>query len=1300
MAQPSGQTAGKGPLNDLEQRLPECMAGQRPVFRKRLQGLRRRQAQGRPVDRGLKALAADMDASVARRHARAASIPRPDYPDDLPVSHRRDDIARALQAHQVVVVCGETGSGKSTQLPKLCLELGLGVDGMIGHTQPRRLAARSLAQRIADELRAPLGEAVGYKVRFTDQVSERTHIKLLTDGMLLAEIQGDRDLLQYDTLIIDEAHERSLNIDFLLGYLKRLLPRRPDLKVIITSATIDPERFSRHFDDAPVIEVSGRSYPVDVRYRPLEGEDEDSRDRNMLTGILDAVDELSRAGPGDILVFLSGERDIRDAAEALRKHHPPHTEVMPLYARLSAAEQQRVFAPHTGRRIILATNVAETSVTVPGIRYVVDTGIARISRYSYRTKVQRLPIEPISRASANQRAGRCGRVAPGICIRLYSEEDYLSRPEFTDPEIARTNLASVILQMEAQRLGAVEDFPFVEPPDRRFINDGYKLLHELGAVDGQRRLTALGQRLARLPVDPAVARMLLAGDTFGALREVLVIAAALSIQDPRERPLEARQAADQAHAAWKDEHSDFVSYLKLWDAWQAARAERSRNKQRAWAREHFLSHVRLRDWMDIHRQLKELVGSMGLRFNQEAAPSAELHRALLTGMLANVATRSEEQEYTGARNLKLLIFPGSGLARRRPKWIMAAEIVETTRVFARTAAQVDPADVERLGAHLVQRHYSDPHWDPRQGRVVAFETVSLYGLVLAARRKVHFGPIDPVVAREVFLRQGLAEDRVASKGAFLAHNRALVSEIQELEAKSRRRDVLVDEESLYAFYDSRVPADVVDLKSFEGWRRKAEREIPKLLFMRRDDLMQHQAESVTSEQFPDRLAAGDLRLPLNYHFEPGHPADGVTVQVPLAALNQLRPEPFEWLVPGLLEEKVTALIRGLPKSLRKNFVPAPDFARAVLDRLKPGEGSLVDGVRRELRSMTGVDVPPEQWDTARLEPHFHMNFQVVDAQGQTLDMARDLAGLQERFGEQARADVGALKPDPGLEREGITRWDFGTLPAFVEYQQQGVSLKAYPALVDEGNSVALRLLDDPQEAEARSRAGVRRLLMIALRDQVRYLSGYLPDLDRMALQYSPLGNTRALRDGLMAAIVDRVFLAGGVPRDEQAFAKVLERGRAELVPSGERFARQAAAMLDHYHTLRQVLKKPRGLEGMESFRDMAEHLDELVFANFLLEQPPVLLERLPRYLEGLRYRMDKQAADPARDAQRTRQLRPWWERYLERRERHRRQGIDDPALLEFRIMLEEYRISVFAQPLGAAMPVSEKRLKEAWARVR
>ncbi len=1288
-------------LQLVETTIQVCLARDRPRLASRLRRLQREIASGKPRSRAVDKLAADAAASAQRRSGRLEALPRPTYPDDLPISTQRQRIADALQRHQVIVVCGETGSGKSTQLPKICLELGRGVDGMIAHTQPRRLAARTLASRVAEELRSEVGGAVGYKVRFTDRVSDRTHIKLLTDGMLLAEIQGDRSLLQYDTIIIDEAHERSLNIDFLLGYLKQLLPRRPDLKVIITSATIDPERFSRHFHDAPVIEVSGRSYPVEVRYRPLVSGESREPDRDMQTGILEAVEELAGEGRGDVLVFLPTERDIRETAEALRKRHPPHTEVLPLYARLSAAEQQKAFQSHAGRRIVLATNVAETSVTVPGIRYVVDTGQVRISRYSFRTKVQRLPIEPISRASADQRAGRCGRVAPGICIRLYSEEDYAARPAFTDPEILRTNLAAVILQMEAQRLGAVDDFPFVEGPDRRFVNDGYRLLHELGAVDADRKLTDTGRQLARLPLDPTIGRMLLAGAGQGALTEVLVIAAALSIQDPRERPLDAREAADQAHAVWKDADSDFRGFLNLWRDYREASGRLSRSKLRTWAREHYLSMARLRDWDDIHRQLREYTASMGLRTNTEPAAPAGIHKALLTGLVGAVAVRDEGDQYTGPRDLKLAIFPGSALAKSRPKWIMAGELVETSRVFARVAARTNPQDIEALAGHLLRRNVTEPHWDRKRGRVRAFETTSLYGLVLAARRPVDYARVDAADAREIFLRQGLAEDQVDSRGGFIEHNRRMIAEVQALEAKSRRRDVLVDVEARYAFFAARVPETVNDLRGFERWRRKAEAREPTLLHMQRDDLMAHDASVVTGERFPDYLRVGDLRLPLHYHFEPGDPADGVTVTVPIVALNQVRPADFEWLVPGLLEEKITAMIRGLPKRLRKQFVPAPDFARAVVESLPAGQGSLIDGLRRELQRMTGQDVSPETWDSIELPEHFRMRYRVVDGDGRELGGGRDLAVLQQRLaGHVGDAANAAL---PGVDqwaRDDITRWDFGDIPESLEYEQHGIAVRTYPALEDRGTHVAQTLADSQAGAGRRTRQAVQRLLMLALRDQVKVLSSRITGQKSLQLQYAPLGGSKDLTENMLRMIVDRVFLEEeDVPTTSAAFRSCLDRHRGVLVERGEAEIARIGGVLADYHALRAALRRPRALDGMDSFRDMAEHLEALVFPDFLSALPPAMLDNLPRYLSALRYRLDKYPADPVRDAQRTRQIRPWWEDYLVRAERHRREGTDDPALLDFRLMLEEYRISLFAQAIGAAMPVSDKRLKAQWALV-
>ncbi len=1286
-------------LDRLQAAITQAYGPARPTLRKRLGGLRRRLRQNQPIDRGLDELEAALTAAAETAARRRERLPRPEYPPELPVVEKRQEILDAIARHQVVVICGATGSGKSTQLPKLCLELGRGVNGWIGHTQPRRLAARTLAGRIAAELGSEVGGAVGYKVRFSDQVGPDSYIKLLTDGMLLAEIQGDRLLESYDTLIIDEAHERSLNIDFLLGYLKQLLPRRPDLKVIITSATIDPAQFSRHFDGAPIIEVSGRTYPVEVRYRPLVEDPDDGDERTLRTAILDAVDELVAEGPGDVLVFLSGEREIRETAEALRKHHPPHTEILPLYARLSAAEQAQVFNPGQRRRIVLATNVAETSVTVPGIRYVVDTGRARISRYSYRTKVQRLPIEPISQASANQRAGRCGRTAPGICIRLYSEEDFLARPAFTDPEILRTNLAAVILQMRGLGLGEIEDFPFIDPPDSRYINDGYKLLLELGAVDKQRQLTDLGRRLAQLPVDPRIARILVQAEREGCLSEALVIGAVLSIQDPRERPLEAAQAADQAQAEFRDERSDFVGYLKLWQAYQEQAKQLSGRKLSQWCRERFLSPARMREWGDIHRQLTELVKGMGLRANTEPAEYAPLHRALLSGFLSNVATKGEASEYLGPRGIKLHIFPGSGVFKSRPKWIVAAELVETQRLYARDVAQVEPEWIEALAQHLVNHSYAEPHWEERSGQVAAYRTTSLYGLVLSARRKVNFGPVDPALAREIFIRDGLVPGRLRSRGEFLVHNRRLIEEIETLEAKSRRRDVLADEQALYAFYDARVPEDVHSTPAFERWRAQAEAQQPRLLFMRREDLMQHAAETVTEQEFPDRLAVQGLELPLEYHFEPGHERDGVTVLVPLPALNQLSPEPFEWLVPGLRREKVIALIKALPKGLRRHFVPAPAYAQAVLQALTPMDGSLQEGVRRELKRITGVDIPIDAWDAVDLPSHLKMNFKVLDPKGKTLAMGRDLRQLQQRLGGQASAQFESARQQR-WERDEVRRWDFGELPESVEFEQNGVKLRGYPAVIDQQTSVRLALVDSPGEAVRLTRAGIRRLFMLELPQQTRYLKRNLPHLDRMCLLYRDIGGREELQQDLLAAAVEASFLAdGGLPRSEAEFRQRLEAGRAHLVEQANQICELVNKILVLYNEVNKLLKEPRALAQADSLRDLREQLDHLVYPGFVCATPRARLEHLPRYLEAAARRLRKLAADPGRDRALLRQIRPLWEQYLQRAEQHRSKNIVDPALVEYRWLLEEFRVSLFAQELRTAVPVSEKRLRQQWQSV-
>ncbi|MFB4204641.1 ATP-dependent RNA helicase HrpA [Arhodomonas sp. KWT2] len=1269
----------------------------RDALTRRLGGIERRLSRGRRPERGLKALEADVERLVRRHNARAAGTLRPDFDLDLPVIERRDDIAEAIGQHQVVVVCGETGSGKSTQLPKICLDLGRGVTGMIAHTQPRRIAARSLAARVAEECGTEVGAGVGYKIRFSDHVADGTRVKLATDGMLLAETQGDPDLADYDTIIIDEAHERSLNIDFLLGYLKNLLPRRPDLKVIITSATIDPERFSRHFGDAPIINVSGRTYPVEVRYRPLASEDEDERDRSLQQGILDAVDELARDGPGDVLVFLPSERDIRETAEALRKHHPTGTEILPLFGRLSAAEQQRVFAPHGGRRVVLATNVAETSLTVPGIRYVVDSGLVRLSRYSYRTKVQRLPIEPISQASADQRAGRCGRVAAGVCIRLYGQDDYQSRPEFTDPEILRTNLASVILQMKYLRLGDIDAFPFVEPPDPRYVRDGLRLLRELGALDDAEALTELGRRIARLPIDPRIARILLAGEDHGCLREVLILAAALSVQDPRERPMEAREAADEAHRRWQDKRSDFLAMVRLWDDFHEQARHLSQRKLRAWCREHFLSYLRMREWRDVHRQLRDLLKGGGGRENEQPADYQPLHEALLTGLVSNVALRGEDGGYTGPRGLSLAIFPGSGLARRRPKWIVAAELVETARVFARTVAEVRPEWVESVAAHLVSRQYYEPFWQERRRRVAGYEDVTLYGLPLASRRKVNFARVDPAAARGVFIAEALVRGRLDSHAPCLAHNREVIEAVEALEAKSRRRDVLVDESVLRAFYDERLPAEVVDGPSFERWVRRDGND--ERLRMSREQLMEREAGEVTGADYPDHLDVNGVQLPLAYQFEPGHDDDGVTVIVPVAALNQLDADRLEWLVPGLVEEKAATLIRALPKALRKNFVPAPDFARAVLDRVPAGEGALTEVLCRELERMTGVAIPLDAWDTAELPRHLFMNVRVVDADGRVLDEGRDLAALKARLaGEASASFAGPQTAD--REREGLRRWEVGDLQDHVTLEQNGVTLRGYPALVDEGETVALRLLDAPEAAEHAHRAGVRRLLMLSLPDQTRHLRRALPGIDRLCLLYHRIGTCDALRADILQAVFDRVFLDDSVPRTRADFETRLREHRSELVPAAEALTATVGTVLERHHAIRKRTGGSVSLAMVNALSDIREQLDGLVYPGFVSATPADRLEDLPRYLAGIERRLDRLEREPGRDAEPHRAVRRWWERYLERRAQHERKGVNDPALAHFRWLVEEYRISQFAQDLGTRERVSERRLAEAWDEVR
>ncbi len=1157
---------------------------------------------------------------------------------------------------------------------------------------------------MAQELKAEVGGLVGYKVRFHDRSRPETAIKLMTDGMLLAEISQDRLLLEYDTLIVDEAHERSLNIDFLLGYLQGLLPRRPDLKIIVTSATIDPERFSRHFGGAPICEVSGRTYPVEVRYRPPEEESAGERDDAMQQAIADAVDELARVGRGDVLVFLSGEREIRETAETLRKHHPPSTEILPLYARQGPAEQARIFQAHGTRRIVLATNVAETSLTVPGIHYVVDPGFARISRYSHRSKVQRLPVERVSQASANQRQGRCGRVAAGVCIRLYTEDNFSARTEFTEPEIRRTNLAAVILQMKLLGFGAIEAFPFLDPPDGRLVADGYRTLEELGALDREGRLTALGRRLATLPVDPRIGRMLLAATDHQCLREVLIIAAALSVQDPRERPLDKQQAADEIHATFAHPESDFLSFVNLWRFLDQQRKALSRRKFQRLCQQHFLSWNRVQEWSDIHQQLALQLHEMGLRENQADASFEEVHRALLTGLLINIGFKDEGREYQGARGGRFYIHPGSGLFDKSPKWLMAAERVETTRQYGRIVAKVQPGWIEEAGRHLVVRSYSEPHWQSKSGQVAAFEKITLFGLTLVAQRRINYGPINPAEAREVFLRSALVDGDFESRAPFWRHNQDLIAYVQHLETKSRRRDILVDEEAIYAFYSERVPEGIYAAASFDKWLRQATRTQPKLLHMGMADVMRREAAEITRERFPEALQVGASALPLEYHFDPGHVADGVTLVVPLPLINQVSPERGEWLVPGLLEERVVALLRGLPKQIRKSFVPIPDTAAKVVDRLTPSDRPLVQAIAETLRDLTGVSIPGDAWDLGAVPEHLHMKYRLIDPDGTQVAEGDDLMVLKRRYGETGQRSFAHI-PTAGLERDGLTRWDFGDLPESVDLERGGIRLRGYPALVDCGDSVAVQVLDSPESAALAGRAGLRRLFSLALGGEVRRLRQGLPALAKMRLQYAlapqPSDTTSDptpdLADELVALILDLAFTQDEPPiRDQTCFAARLAARRGRLTAVAREVGDLAGGILAQYQALRKRLADTTQIHWLDSVQDVRNQLDGLVYRGFLGQTPYSRLRDYPRYLNAAQIRMDRLVHGAAKDRERMQEAGPLLGRLAERTATIRATGRLDPRLDEIRWMIEELRVSFFAQQLGTAYPVSIKRIEARW----
>jgi len=1290
-------------------------------------------------------------------------LPPITYPEDLPVSGRRAEIAKAISESQVVIVSGETGSGKTTQLPKICLELGRGSRGLIGHTQPRRIAASSTAKRIAQELGSPLGEHVGFKVRFNDTLQKGASVKLMTDGILLAETQTDPLLRNYDTIIIDEAHERSLNIDFLLGYLKTLLPRRPDLKVIITSATIDAERFARHFGTpgkpVPVIEVSGRLYQVEVRYRPIERDQpangvaakpgeampkaQAAREkRDLMDGVIDAVDELARIGSGDVLVFLPGEREIRDAAEALRKHHPPHVEILPLFARLSVEEQDRVFRTNSNaRRIVLATNVAETSLTVPGIRYVVDTGLARVKRYSFRNKVEQLQIEPVAQSAANQRAGRCGRVADGVCIRLYEEDDFLKRPRFSDPEILRSSLAAVILRMKSLRLADVETFPFIEAPQGRAIADGYQLLQEVGAVDDDNALTPLGRKLAKLPLDPRVGRMILAALDNNCLTEMLIVASALSTQDPRDRPIEYQQQADEKHKKFADEKYEFLSYLKIWAWFEDAIEHKKTNRQlQDNCRANFLSQLRLREWRDVHSQLLTIVREQGWRLNASPATYEQLHLALLTGLLGNIGFKAEDEQggvYLGARGIKFHIWPGSTLGKKAGRWIMAAELVETTRLYARTIAQIQPEWIEKVGAHLLKKSWGEPRWEKKQAQVTALERATLYGIVVYGGRRINYGQRNAQEAREIFIRDALVAGDFETRLPFYIHNHKLVKDIENLEHKSRRQDVLVDDQLIAAFYDAEIPGDIVNGAGFDKWYKDAARDNPKLLYLNREELMRHEAAGVTTELFPKTMVVTGIEMALTYHFEPGSLRDGVTLAVPLFALNQIPQERAAWLVPGMLKEKVHLLLKSLPQKLRRHCVPLPDFAAKFVERIIAagafGRGDLVDTLIADVRAQTGIAVLTGDFKFETLPAHMSMNIKVIDEHGRQLDMGRNLATLQGELGGQARqsfqklaeakpaaldaraqvaqpvasspaaaAPAGKGKGAPaavpaaqqsasGRQHTGLTAWTFGELPELLEINQGKLTLIGFPALVDKGTYCDLEVFDDPNVAARTHRVGLRRLFALQFKEQLKFAEKNIPGLQGMGMQFMSIGSQEDLRDQIVAKAIDIACLQDPLPTDAASFNQRRDQGKGRIGLLINEVARLAGQVLGEFHGL------PKRVQGLPApvAADIGAQLQALVHKRFILDNEYSQLAHFPRYLKAINVRLEKLRGNPSRDAQ----LMAEWQGTAAQYQRTLKNGAgknNDPRMIEFRWMLEELRVSLFAQELRTPMPVSAKRLQKVW----
>ncbi|QLB20165.1 ATP-dependent RNA helicase HrpA [Vespertiliibacter pulmonis] len=1228
-----------------------------------------------------------------------------EYPD-LPVSIRRGEILKLIEENQVVIIAGETGSGKTTQLPKMCLELGRGVKGLIGHTQPRRIAARSVSTRIAEELHCELGSTIGYKVRFNDQINDNTLVKLMTDGILLAEIQHDRYLNQYDTIIIDEAHERSLNNDFILGYLKQILPKRPDLKVIITSATIDVERFSKHFNNAPIIEVSGRTYPVEVRYRPIiEDEDQD-----QLQGILNAVNELQAEGRGDILIFMNGEREIRDTAEILEKQELRHTEILPLYARLSAQEQQRIFHPSNLNRIILATNVAETSLTIPNIKYVIDTGTARISRYSYRTKVQRLPIEPISQASANQRKGRCGRISEGICIRLYSEEDFNGRPKFTDPEILRTNLASVILQMTALGLSDISAFPFVDAPDHKHIQDGIKLLEELEAIrtvsnkdktTSRKILTDIGRQLAQLPVDPRLARMVIEAHHNGCLHEVMMIVSALSIQDPRERPQDKQQASDEKHRRFADKDSDFLAFVNLWQFIQTEQKNLTKNQFRRLCQKDFLNYLRIREWQDVYYQLRLTVREMGLRINTENANYQQIHTALLTGLLSHIGLKdNEKMVYLGARNAHFAIFPNSVLFKKQPKWVMAAELVETSKLWGRMVARIEPEWIEPIATHLTKASYSEPHWAKSKGAVMAYEKVSLYGIPIVVNRLQNYGKIDPLISREIFIRSALVEGEWHAHYKFFKENNRLIKEVEELEHKSRRRDILVDEQVLFEFYDQRIGTDVVSSKHFDSWWKIASQQNPDILNLEKSFLINENAHQVSELDFPNFWYQRDLKLKLSYQFEIGKEADGVTVHIPLPLLNQVEPEGFDWQIPGLRHELVVSLIKMLPKQLRRNFVPAPNYADAFLAKVEPLSKPLLDSLSYELRRMTGVLVEPEQWDITQLPTHLKMVFRVIGEKGEKIAESDNLDELKFNLKDQVQTTLSAVADD-GIEQTGVHLWNFSELPQVFEQKKRHFSVKAYPAITDEKESVGIKLYETEFEQQRAMQAGLRRLILLNVPSPIKYLHEKLPNKAKLGLYFAPFGKVLDLIDDCIACSVDELIQEfGGFVWDEEKFNELREFVRQHLNEKTVQIALQVEKILTLAFEINKRIKGKLDFTMAFALSDIKAQLNGLIYPNFVVQTGSARLADLLRYLTAIDKRLDKLVVDTNTDRAKMLRVEHVQQTYQQLLAKLPKSKPISDDITNIRYMIEELRVSLFAQQLGTKYPISDKRILNAIAEIK